>query len=164
MKAENVFGGSVGRNYGDLAVMIVEQAQDVLLDAVIVGHDAELFFGSSAGFTHLLGPGRSDQVDGTFLPIVRLVAGDTAGELLAGHGGKLLRFVDELIGGCAVGRDHAAKRADLANVKNQRAGVDIPDDGDFMAIEIELSGFAGTPVGRKLRKLADDEGFDIWAR
>src|SRR5215468_233012 len=36
---QNIFGRGVRGNNGDVAMMINEQAQDVLLDAVIVGHD-----------------------------------------------------------------------------------------------------------------------------
>jgi hypothetical protein len=46
-------------------------------------------------------------------------------------------------------------------MKNQRACVDIPNDGNFVAIQIELRAFRGAPVGRDLGKFADDERFDI---
>jgi hypothetical protein len=49
-------------------------------------------------------------------------------------------------------------------VKNQSAGVDVPDDGNFVAIEMELGAFAGTPVGSDLRKFADDQRFDVGMR
>jgi hypothetical protein len=48
-------------------------------------------------------------------------------------------------------------------VQNERSRVDIPDDGNFVAIEIELRGFAGAPVRRDLGKFADDQGFDVRA-
>ena len=89
--------------------MIEEQAQDVLLDAEIVGDHFEfVILGRRAGFAHLFRPRRSGKVDGTLLPIVCLDASDTAGEFLASHEGKLLGFEDELIGGRAIGGDHAA--------------------------------------------------------
>jgi hypothetical protein len=49
-------------------------------------------------------------------------------------------------------------------VANESAGVDIPDGGNFVAIQIELRAFRGAPVGSDLRKFADNQGFDIRAR
>ena len=63
--------------------------------------------------------------------------------------GRVAGFGDELLGGRAIGGDHAAQRADIANVANQRARIDIPDDRNFVAIEIELRGFGGAPVGSR---------------
>jgi len=54
--------------------------------------------------------------------------------------------MNQLIGGRAVCRNHTAKRANLANVPHQSARIDIPDGRNFMAIQIELRGFGGTPV------------------
>jgi hypothetical protein len=61
---------------------------------------------------------------------------------LASHQRKLLGFEDELIGGGAVGRNDAAQRADFADVQDEGAGVDVPDNGDFVTVEKELRGFA----------------------
>ena len=47
---------------------------------------------------------------------------------------------------------------------DERPGIDIPDDRDFVAIQIELSSFGRAPVRGNLRKLAHDERFDIGAR
>jgi hypothetical protein len=49
-------------------------------------------------------------------------------------------------------------------VADQSAGIDIPDSGDFVAIQIELRGFGGAPVGGDLREFADDQRFDVRAR
>jgi hypothetical protein len=49
-------------------------------------------------------------------------------------------------------------------VTHQRAGINIPDGRDFVAIQIELSGLRGAPVRSNLRKLANDQRFDVWAR
>ena len=66
-----------------------------------------------------------------------------------------------MIGGSAVGRKNAAESADFAQVANERARVNVSDDRDAVALEICLRGFAGAPVGRKLRKFADDQRFDV---
>ncbi len=58
LERKNIASGSACGNYGNLAMMIDEQAKDVLLDAEIVGDDFELSdIVAGAGFAHLLGPG-----------------------------------------------------------------------------------------------------------
>jgi hypothetical protein len=46
-------------------------------------------------------------------------------------------------------------------VADEGARVDVPDDGNFMAIQIKLRGFRGAPVGRNLLKLSHDQRLDI---
>jgi len=46
-----------------------------------------------------------------------------------------------LLAGRAVGGNDAAKRADIANVADERARVDIPDGRNLVAIQIKLGGF-----------------------
>jgi hypothetical protein len=46
-----------------------------------------------------------------------------------------------VLGGRTVGSHNAAERPDIANVANERARVDIPDGGNFVAIQIQLRGF-----------------------
>lgn len=105
-------------------MVIDQEAQNVLLDAEVVGHDlVAALAGLRTGFAHLLGPGRAGKVDGGFIPGVRLLAGNASGKLLSRHAGKLAGFEDELLGGSAVGRDDAAQCADLANVENEGTRV-----------------------------------------
>jgi hypothetical protein len=47
---------------------------------------------------------------------------------------------------------------------DERARINIPDDRNFVAIEIELGGFGGAPVRGDLRELTDDERFDVGMR
>jgi hypothetical protein len=54
--------------------------------------------------------------------------------------------MNQLIGGRAVGCNDAAQRAHFANVAHQRACIDVPDRRNFMAIQVKLRGFRGTPV------------------
>jgi len=83
------------------------------------------------------------------------------GEFLPGHQRNLFGFMDQLVGGRAISGYDAAKRADIANMADESACIDIPDGGNFMAIQIKLGRLGGAPVGRDLRKFADDERFDI---
>jgi hypothetical protein len=145
--------------------MIDKKAQDILLDTEVVGSDAKFAcVGNSAGLTHGFGPRRNGELDGAFLPAVGLFAGDVAGEFLAGHQWNLFRFMNQLVGGGAIGGYNSAKRANVANVTDKRARIDIPDGGNFVAIQIELSGFGGAPVRRDLRKLSHNQGFDVGTR
>jgi len=61
-----------------------------------------------------------------------------------------------LVCGRSVCGYHAAQRTDLADVAHERARVDIPDDRNFVAIEIKLRGFGGTPTRADLREFAND--------
>ena len=159
---ENVLRGGLRRNDPGFAMMVGEETEDVLLDAEVVGHNAEAAaFGNAAGVGGGLGPGRKSQFDGRFFPAIGLGAGDVAGEFLAGHAGELLGFEDELVAGSAVGGDNAAKGANIANVAYEGARVNVPDDGNLVTVEIKLSGFGGAPVGGELRKFADDKRFDV---
>jgi hypothetical protein len=66
-----------------------------------------------------------------------------------------------LLGGGVVCGDDAAQSADVAQVADQSARIDVPDDGDAVALEIGLGGFAGAPVGGERGEFADDQAFDV---
>jgi hypothetical protein len=165
LEFHDVLRGCLRGHDPDVAVVIDEKAQDILLDTEVVGSDAEFAgVGDAAGLSHGFGPRRNGELDGAFLPAVGFFAGDVAGEFLPGHQRNLFCFMDQLLGGRAVSGYKAAERADVPNVTYERAGVDIPDSGNLVAIQIKLGGFRGAPVRRDLRKLADDERFDVGAR
>jgi hypothetical protein len=46
-------------------------------------------------------------------------------------------------------------------VAHERAGINIPDDGNLVAVQVELRRFGAAPVRRDLRKLADNERLDM---
>lgn len=146
-------------------MVIDEDAKNVLFDAEIVCDYFEFMaVGRLAGFAHLLRPRGSGELDGTLLPVVRFAATDAAGKFLPSHQRKLLGFEDQLVRGGAVGGDDAAERAEFSDMKDQRTSIDVPDDGDFVAIQIELGALRGAPVGRYLRELSNDERFDVRTR
>src|SRR5258708_27144029 len=61
---QNVFGRSLGRYDENFALVIDEQAKDVLFDAVVVGDDTMFArFRLRVGFAHMLAPGRSGPLD-----------------------------------------------------------------------------------------------------
>src|SRR5258707_11364077 len=61
---KHIFGGSIGRNNRDVAIVVHKQAKNIQLDSVIVSDHFEfLRVRTGAGFVHLLGPGRSGEID-----------------------------------------------------------------------------------------------------
>jgi hypothetical protein len=143
-------------------MVIDEEAQNILLDAKIVGRDTKLSrVRYSSGLAHSFRPGRNREFDRAFFPAISLLAGNVACEFLPRHGRQLLSLVDQLLGRRAVGGHDATHGAGIANMADERARVDIPNSRDFMAIQIELRGFGGTPVRGDLRKLANNKRFDI---
>ncbi|MGB6683952.1 MAG: hypothetical protein WBH24_09920, partial [Candidatus Acidiferrum sp.] len=55
-------------------------------------------------------------------------------------------------------------RSDIANMANESARIDIPDGGNFVAIQIKLGGFCGAPVRGNLREFSHNERFDVGPR
>jgi len=83
---------------------------------------------------------------------------------LTSHGWKRARLGDKLLCRCGIGRYDATQRADIPQVANQRPRVDIPNDGDFVAFEVFLCGFARTPIGSERREIANNERFYVGSR
>src|SRR5713101_2103243 len=145
--------------------MVDQQAQNILFDPVVVGDNAMIpRLRLCVRFAHLFGPGRDGDLDGAFIPAVRLRAGDAAGEFLPGHAWQLLGFENQLFSGRSIRRYDAAQRADVANVAHQRTGINVPDHGDLVTVQIQLRGLRRSPVGRDLRKFPDDKRFDVRPR
>ena len=159
---EDILGRSWCWNDGNLTLVIDQEAKDVLLDAIVVSDDLELAgIGACAGFAHFLVPRRNGQLDRALLPFVGPAASDASGEFLACHKRELFCLEDQLVSGAPVSRNHPAESADLTDVEHQGTRVDVPDDGNLVAIEIKLSALSGTPVGRNLGEFTDDQRFDI---
>src|SRR5271163_1856725 len=82
-EVENILGRCLRRYDPHFAMMIDQQAQDILLDPEIVRQNTEFSrVGNSARFTHGLRPRRNRKFDGAFFPAVGLFATHTAGEFL----------------------------------------------------------------------------------
>jgi len=69
--------------------------------------------------------------------------------------------VNQLIRSRSIGRNDAAQRADFSDVANQRARIDVPDNRDFVTIQIKMCGLGGAPIRSDVRKLAHNQRFDI---
>jgi len=69
--------------------------------------------------------------------------------------------MNQLVGRRAIRGNDAAQRAHFSKVPDKRAGINVPNDGNLVAIQIKLRGFRRAPVRRDLRELAHDERFDV---
>src|SRR6476660_4562743 len=79
---QNIFRHSSGRYDSDVALVIGQQAQDVLFDSEVVSdHPEFLSVFIRGGFAHLFRPWRRHQFDRTFAPIVRFGTAHSAGKL-----------------------------------------------------------------------------------
>ena len=125
LEGEHVLGGCERGDHGDAAAGVHEAAQDVVLDAEVVGDDVEARLGrlrrSARRASRRRRPRSTRSARG----------GDAGGEVEAGHGGDGCgpwRRVRSAIG--AGGREDAAHDAAGAQMADQGAGVDVGDDRD----------------------------------
>ena len=178
LQREHVFRGSLRRDDGHVAIVIDEQAQNILLDAEIVGDHAIALRGSPFGDGAIArcadgrasAGSRARQRDGAarsieprvhsydFAEVTRLASSWPA--IVGSARASAISF----FGGSAVGRDDAAQRAHIAEVPHQRARIQIPNHRDAVALQILLRGFAGAPVRSERGKFAHDQRFDVRLR
>ena len=125
LEGEHVFGVGFRGHDGDTAAAADQLAQDVVLDAEVVGDDVVLRLG-------VLDADNFGGLDGALagVPDVALLGGDDLGEVSAVHLRNGAGFLDELGGIRFDGGDNAAHDAVVAQVADQGAGVDIGEDGD----------------------------------
>ena len=156
LQRQHVFGRGLRRHHGHVAVRVHQQAQDVLLDAEIVGHHAKALRVLFAPACRAVARSRHGEAASSIeplLPVIRLLARDAAGQFQAGHGRKRARLGDQLFGRRAVGGDDAAQRAHAADVPHQRARVQVPDHRNVVAAQIVLRGFASSASSRPAAKI-----------
>ncbi len=94
-------------------------------------------------------------------PFVTARRGNAAGEIEAGHGRDGAGFLDELLRIFFDGGKHAAHHAAAAEVADERAGVEIGNNGDAGFGKKVAGLFVGTPVAGDCGELADHEAFDV---
>ena len=132
--------------------MVGEQAQDVALDAEIVGDDVQALAGATARAL-LERPVRA------LVPLVGAVGADDLGEVHALESRKALRGLDRQVGtrGGITARDAAGLRALLAQDAGELARVDL-GDRDRVAAAQEVGQRLGcAPARMQQRQVADDE-------
>jgi len=118
-----------------------EFAQRVSLDAEVETDDVETFFSFSG-------------------KLVRLVGGDNAGELAVFHHRRQVCFAHEALFVEVDGRETRAHRAFVADVTDERAGVDAFDGDDVPAFQVRLETLFGAPTRANSARFTNDEAFD----
>ena len=152
VQVEHVVGRGLRRHDRHPATVVRQQAQDVALDAEIVGDDMQALARAPAR-------GLLERPVGAFVPLVGRVGGDDFREIHALEAGKALGR-----GHCKVGalrriaaRDAAGLRALLAQDARQPAGVDFGDGDDVPAHEELGQRFGRPPAGVQQRQVANDQ-------
>src|SRR5690348_1907971 len=154
---EHIFGWSLCRNNRYFAAFAAQFAQDVLLDAVIVGYDVEAF----RFIFHANDCYRLVRAFPNF-PNVRMFSGNNFRQIGAIHFRNGERFGDELVGIGFQSGDHATHYAMVAQMAYQGAGVDIPEDRYFELLQVFFGNLLRPPVGAHARKLANNQSLNVW--
>src|SRR5471030_2597333 len=155
LERQHIFGGGEGWDHRYAAAHLHQAAQNVVLDAVIVGHYVVFGFGRPAhqfrrrAGIHGLGP---------FIAFER---GDAGGQIQTGHGGNAARAFHQLPRVGFNGREHAAHHTASAQVADQRAGIETRNHGYAGAAQKGVRPRIRTPVAGDAREFADRQTFNI---
>jgi hypothetical protein len=139
------------RHHAHATAAADQVAQDVALDAVVVGNDER------ARGVRPRGTVATRERPVRLRPVVRLATGDLLHQVAADQAGGRLGLGDDARGigvGCG---QHRLLRATLANVPHQGAGIDPLDGGDVVGDEVVAQALARAPVARLRPVLLDDE-------
>ena len=153
LESEHIFGRGLCGDDGHAAAFVGEHAQDIFLDAVVVGDDVQV--GAGDDFVGV------ERVGTILLPLVAVFGGDDAGEVGAVHFGDGAGLFDEDVGVGFDGGDDAAHDAVGAEMADEGAGVDLGDDRDVVVLEVFVGNATRAPVGGVYGKFAGDEAFDV---
>src|SRR5690606_23586872 len=137
IELEHFFGGRLGRHQRDAAATVGHQAQDVVLDAEVVGHDVEAVL---RGLAIAL-----PQLPGAFRPVLLRLDGHHLGQVDAGHAGVAARQLDGAVGVIAR-EDAGALRTRLAQDAGKLAGVDVGDGHHALGCQVFGQRLTGTEV------------------
>ena len=159
LQREHIFGAGRCRNHGHAAALADQPAQDVVLDAVVVGDDVML----RRRVLHADHLGRLVRAH-AFIPLIDVARGDFLRQVGAIHLRNRARLGDQLVGVGLQRRDHAAHDAVVAQMAHQRARVDLAEHGNLVALQILFRDLLRAPVGADARELAHDQPFDIRTR
>ena len=136
------------RHDGNAAATLGQHAQDIALDAKIVGNDVEL------GFRHRL---KAGQRPFPLAPLVGRLDGDDLRQIHAGKTGEGFCFSNGLGLINRSGHDATGLGALFAQHAGQRTGIDAGDGNDAMLLEIVRQGVGHAPVRGADRQIADDQ-------
>ena len=162
LQVENIFRWSPRGRDPHVAIVVHKEPQNVLLDAVVKRQNAMLMtLALRVRLTHLLGPRRNRYFDRALVPSIRLRARHPAGKLEARHLRQLLGLKNQLLRRSPVRRDHSPQSANVPDVAHQRARINVPNNRNFVTVQIKLSAFRRSPVGRDLREFADNQRLNV---
>ncbi|MNM58894.1 hypothetical protein D3C81_701360 [compost metagenome] len=156
VQRQHLGGRGLGRHYCQAAAAVHQHAQDIALDAKVVGHHVVF---------QLIG-GRGDvplaELPATLGPAVGFADGHFLGQihpLQTGEGAGLAQgmgFIELLAGQDATGLGTL-----LAQDAGQFAGVDVGDANDVVRLEVIGEGLLIAEIGGKYRKVPDDQSLRV---
>src|SRR5690606_6816182 len=134
------------RYYRDVAAALGEHAQDVVLHAVVVGHDPVL----------RLGPGKfaAVEVEPAVAPRIGAARADFLRQVHAVQAGELARGLDGLVDVDRPGHHGAVLGAAIAQQAGQLAGVDVGDGDDAAGAQPFGQRTFAAPAARAPRHVA----------
>src|SRR3569623_985960 len=152
---EYLRGGRLCRHHCQATAAIDQHAQDIALDAVVVGDDVirQLLLDRVRRLGQTV-----FQRPRTLQPFVRLDYAHHLREVHAVQTGKFARGRDgTLLVDAVTGRDAAVLRALLAQETRELAGIDAGDGDDLVAAQIRLQRFFRAPAAQHARHVAYDQ-------
>ena len=153
IQRQHVTGRSLCRYHGQTAAASDQHAQDVQLDAVVVGNDVVRQIGSG-DFRMTV----AFQIPHAGAPFVRLVAGDFLGQVHALEAGEAARqFQGLLFGNVVTDQDAAVLRAFLTQDSGQATGIDAGDGDGTVLFQVLIERLLVTPVAGNQRQIANDQ-------
>ncbi|MCY1519561.1 hypothetical protein D9M68_543150 [compost metagenome] len=152
IQLEDFLGAGLGRHQGDAAAAVGQQAQDVALDAEVVGDDVEL------GLVRL-GEARA-QLPGAFGPVEAVLDGDDAGQVHAGHAGEAAGQVDGAFG-VGADEDAGALGALFTQDAGELAGIHARNGDDALLGKVLRQRLRGTEVRHAGGTVADHQAGGI---
>src|SRR5271166_4331130 len=158
LHGQNIFCTRGRRNHGHAARLTDQPSQDVLLDAIVVGHNA--IFGCTVFHPHNLS--RLIGANALF-PLINARGGDFLRQVEAVHLWNGARLGHQFLGVEFEGRNYSAHHAVRTEVAHQGSGVDLRQDRNFVAFEIFFGDLLRSPVRADARKLAHNQALDVRA-
>ena len=154
---QSLLGAGLRRHDGHAATKVRQQAQDVALDAEVVGHDVQPLVRAD-------GCARALRPDTSLVPLEVALGGNDLGEVHALQARELARGLYRRAGVDLLARhDAAGLCAGLTQDACQAPRIDSRDRHDASALQELAERLVGAPVARARRQIADDEarGIDL---
>lgn len=153
VQRQHFAGRCLRRHHGQAAAARHQHAQDVQLDAVVVGHHViRQFTGRDLRVTVAF------QVPDAGAPLVALGGGDLLGQvhaLQAGEGASQLQRA--FLGSVGTSQDAAVLRTLLAEDASQATGIDAGDGDGAVGFQVVRQRLLAAPVAGDQRQVANDQ-------